>query len=72
MVGVDLPTNALSMHIQKPYKKNCLGSHSYHFVTKMFLNQIPSCICSMCLLYIVKAKYQVAPSKAVVGVDWPV
>ena len=30
--------------------KNCLSSHSSHFVKKyFFLNQTPSCICSMCL-----------------------
>ena len=30
--------------------KNCLSSHSCHFVKKIFfLNQTPSCICSMCL-----------------------
>ena len=112
--------------------KICLSSYCCHFVKKyFFLNQTPSCICSMCLhcigklsncsikscgrsrlahegtinaytntllgkiclsshcchfviffwtkllhayiqcVYIVKAKYQIAPSKAVVGVDWP-
>ena len=35
-----------------------------------FLNQTPSCICSMC--YIVSAKYQIATSKAMVGVDRPI
>ena len=30
--------------------KNCLSSHSCHFVKNyFFLNQTPSCICSMCL-----------------------
>ena len=30
--------------------KNCLSSHSSHFVKNyFFLNQTPSCICSMCL-----------------------
>ena len=30
--------------------KNCLISHSCHFCQKLFfLNQTPSCICSMCL-----------------------
>ena len=30
--------------------KSCLSSHSCHFVKNyFFLNQIPSCICSMCL-----------------------
>ena len=31
-------------------KKNCLSSHCCHFVKNyFFLNQTPSCICSMCL-----------------------
>ena len=31
-------------------RKNCLSSHSCHFVKNyFFLNQTPSCICSMCL-----------------------
>ena len=30
--------------------KNCLSSHSCHFIQKLFFeNQTPSCICSMCL-----------------------
>ena len=29
--------------------KNCLSSHSCHLVNFFFLNQTPSCICSMCL-----------------------
>ena len=29
--------------------KNCLSSHSCHFVIFFLLNQTPSCICSMCL-----------------------
>ena len=29
--------------------KNCLSSHSCHFVKIFFFNQTPSCICSMCL-----------------------
>ena len=70
MVGVDWPMKALSMHIQKPYKGIIVKVLiavilSYFF----FFNQTPSCICSMC--YIVKAKYQIAPLKAVVGVDRP-
>ena len=36
-------------------EKNCLSSHSCHFVKKyFFLNQTTSCICSMCLYYIGK------------------
>ena len=45
--------------------KNCLSSCQEF----LLLNQIPSCICSMCLHYI--GKDQIAPSKAMVGVDRP-
>ena len=31
---------------QSIYWKNCLRSHSCHFVKKYILNQTPSCICS--------------------------
>ena len=38
--------------------KNCLSSHSCHFVKKkFFLNQTPSCISSMCLHCINKVSY---------------
>ena len=51
--------------------KNCLSSHSCHFVKNYFfrtklLNAYVQCV------YINEAKYQVAPSKAVVGVDRPI
>ena len=71
MVGVERPIKALSMHIGKPYKGiilNCLSSHSCPFVKKKknstrLLNAYVQCV------YIVKEKYQIAPLKAVVGVD---
>ena len=51
--------------------KNCLSSHSCHFVKNYFfwtklLHAYVQCV------YIVKEKYQIVPSKAVVGVDCPV
>ena len=65
VVGVD-------RHIQSIYKshiekKNCLSSHSCHFVfflTKL-LHAYVQCV------YIVKTMYQIAESEAVVGVDRP-
>ena len=37
VVGVDWPMKALSMHIKKAtLGENCLGSHSCHFVKKLF------------------------------------
>ena len=59
VVGVDRPMVALSMHLQK---NNCLSSHSCHFVKNNFLVKLLHAkLCSM-------AKYQIALSKAVVGV----
>ena len=50
--------------------ENCLSSHSCHFVKDYFfqtklLHAYVQCV------YFVLAKYQIAPSKAVVGVDLP-
>ena len=49
--------------------KNCLSSHSCHFVKKKkstrLLHAYVQCV------YIVSAKYQIAPLKAVLGVDRP-
>ena len=45
------------------------SSHSCHFVKKIFLNQTHAYI--QCV-YIVEAEYQIAPSKAVEGVERPV
>ena len=68
---------------QSLYRKNSLSSHRCHFIKKYFFpNQTPPCICSNFFLtkplhayfqcvYVVLAKYQIAPSKAVVGVDRP-
>ena len=36
-------------HTKALLGKNCLSSHSCHYVKKKILNQTPSCICSMCL-----------------------
>ena len=69
MVGVDQPTKALSMHIKAIEGENCLSSHSCHFVKNIFPNQILHAYVQC--VYIVQAKYQIAPSKAVVGVDRP-
>ena len=50
VVGVDRPIKALSMHIQKPYKGIIVWVHTAVILSKIiFLNQTPSCICSMCL-----------------------
>ena len=48
MVGADWPVLTLSKHKHKCDVKNCLSSHSCHFV-KILFNQIHSCICSACL-----------------------
>ena len=71
MVGVDRPIKALSMHIQKPYKGIIVKvliavilSKIKFFLTKLHHAYV-QCV------YIVLAKYQIVPSKAVVGVDRP-
>ena len=58
--------------------KNCLSSHSCHFVKNYFfwtklLHAYVLCVCIVYVqcVYIVQAKYQIVPSKAVLGVDRP-
>ena len=55
----------------KRSKKNCLSSHSCQFVKKYFF-AIILLHANVQLVYIMLAKYQIVPSKTVVGVDWPV
>ena len=59
---------ALSVHIQTPYKGKIVLT-AVICQKLFFLNQTPSCICSMCLHCI--GKVSIVPSKAVVGVDQP-
>ena len=66
MVGVNRPMKAPSIQIQKP----CLGKivkiiKNYFFRTKLLHAYVQ-------FVYIVAAKYQIAPSKAEVEVDWPI
>ena len=70
MVGVDRPIKALSMHIQKPYKGIIVKVLkavilSKNFFSSRLLHAYVQCV------NIVSAKYQIAPLKAVVGVDRP-
>ena len=50
---------------------NCLSSNSCHFVKNYFF-QTKLLHAYVQYVYIVAAKYQIAPSKAVVGVDRPI
>ena len=52
-------------------KGNCLSSNSCHFVKNYFF-QTKLLYAYVQYVYIVAAKYQIAPSKAVVGVDLPI
>ena len=70
VVGVDQPYCTINACIKAILWENCLSSHSCNFVIFLLLNQTHACICSKRLHCI--AKYQTAPSKAVVGVDRPV
>ena len=50
MVGVDQPIKAPSMHIQHLIREKLSKFSLLSFCQKLFfLNQTPSCICSMCL-----------------------
>ena len=60
MVGVDRPMEALS--IQKPYFRGKLSKFLPKIVYSTKLCAHVQCV------YIVNAKYQIAPTKAVVGV----
>ena len=59
---------APSMHIQKPYQGKILTSSQLHFVKNSFF-QSKLLHAYVQYVYIVATKYQIAPSKAVVGVD---
>ena len=68
MIGVDRPMNALSMHFKKAILgENCLSSHSCNFVKNVFFTKLPHAYVQC--VYILQVKYQIAKSKAVVGVD---
>ena len=67
LLGVDQPMKAPSMHIREKLSKFSQLS----FCQKLFfLNQTPSCICSMCLHCI--GKVSNCSIKAVVGVYRPI
>ena len=70
MVGVDRPMKALSMHIksfirEKLSKFSQLSFCQNYFLRTKLLHAYVQCV------YIVLAKYQLVPSKAVVRVDRP-
>ena len=72
VVGVDRPMKAPSMHIQKPYKGKIVQvlTAVIFFFQNYFLQTILLHAYVQCV-YIVSAKYQIVPSKAVEGVDLP-
>ena len=70
MVGVDWPIKALSMHIQKPYKGIIVVLTAVILSKKKFFSTRLIHAYVQCV-YIVQAEYQIAPLKAVVGVDRP-
>ena len=72
VVGVDRPMKAPTLHIQKPCQgENFLTSNSCHLVRNYYF-QIKLLHAYVQYVYIVVAKHQIAPSKAVVGVDRPI
>ena len=67
VVGVDWLMKAY----KSPIREKLSAFSKLSFCQKIiFLNQIPSCMSSMCLHCI--GKYQIAPLKAMVEVDRPV
>ena len=74
MVGVDQPVYVPSQHKHKPYSvqaRKIVQVLTAVISSKLiFVNQTSSCIYSMCLNCV--GKYQIALSKAAVGVDRPV
>ena len=58
------------MHIQKPYKRKLSKFSKLSFYQKIFLTKLLHAYLQC--VYIVYAKYQIVPSKAVVGDDQPI
>ena len=72
MLDVDRPMKAPTLqNIKALLGENCLSSNSCHFVKKYFF-QTKLLHAYVQYVYIVAAKYQIAQSKAVVGVDRPI
>ena len=69
MVGVDLPMKEPG-YTKALLGENCPSSNSCHFVKEYFF-QTKLLHAYVQYVYIVAAKYPIAPSNAVVGVDWP-
>ena len=72
VVGVDRHMKTLSIYAYtkayKNHRKICLSSHSCHFVNNNFLSTI-LLHAHVQYVYIMYTRYQIAPSKAVIGVD---
>ena len=51
--------------------KNCLSSHGCHFVKNYIFCTKLLHVYVQCV-YVIKAKYEIALSKAVIGVDWSI
>ena len=63
VIGVDWPMRAPSMHIQKRYYGK--SSHSCNFVKNIFLTKLLHAYVQC--VYIIQAKYLMAPTKAVMS-----
>ena len=72
VVGVDRPVSAhLKINVEHLHKKlskfkQLKYCQKNFFFKIIFLHAHAQCVC------IVGAKYQIAPAKTVIGVDWPV
>ena len=72
VVVVDRPMRAPSMHIQKPYLGKKLSKFSLLSLCQILFYLTKLLYAYVQCVYIVSAKYQIAPSKVVVGVDQPI
>ena len=72
MVGVERPIKALSMHIQKSYMVVIVLALIAVILSKIIIFSTRLLHAYVQWVYIVSAKYQIAPSKAVVGVERPI
>ena len=68
-VGVDRPMKALSIFYKSHKGEKCPKCHSCHFFKLIFGTKLLHA--NVQCVYILKANYHIAPSKAVVGVDRP-
>ena len=71
MVGVDRPMKAPSMHIQKPYQGKIVYVLTADILSNIIFSEPNSFMHMFNVSSLHRKSYQIAQSKAVVGVDRP-